>query len=754
MKKSLLFISMIAIACLAFAQDKVDPNHLKTGGYGYLIQTDQTCSSWWAEGSYKVMRDAPVPAKKNAQINLWSAKNEYESFIVVINPKKRMENFRILVSALKDSHGNTIQSNNITVRKVEYVKVSHPTDSYGLTGWWPDPLPEYQHPETITPAENQPFWITIKVPSNAVAGNYSGEVILNSGDWELSVPICLEVWDFALPDAPSMRSGFGLDFGTVKRYENLKTSEDEIKAFENYMKSFSEYKLSPYNPFVYSPIKQEVRGVAWAGGFFDSNIKYAGNYSYRIVDNSATSNAEGRTWDLIPVSNNDEYELSWVSKSLVKDQKYVVGVECYNLENELIPFENRFELFTSQEEWESAKLNLGKFNKEIKSIKIRLFPSDRTVRGENTGTVWFDELSLLNKSTRKNEFPAGNFEVNLDEIDISLDFTDFNKAGKRYFDELNFTAYRLSLKGLGGGTFFSRSKGIFEGFEQGTEEYYKLMERYLGQIENNLEKYGLLGKEYIYWFDEPADRDYPFVRETNELIKKYAPKITTFITEHVKDHDISDVTDISCTIWDKLNHEKISRMNERGLEHWSYLCTGPKSPWITLFTDHDAVNLRMWLWGSYKYRLKGILVWTTNWWNSETASPEGFLQNPWEEAMSFTVGYGRPFGKQDRWGNGDGRFFYPINRNPNHDKNTYTGKPVPSLRLEILRDGIEDYEYFVMLEKAVESASNKNKVTISEAKKLLEIPQTIYTDEKTYSKNPQDMLEYRKKIAEAILKLK
>ena len=97
------------------------------------------------------------------------------------------------------------------------------------------------------------------------------------------------------------------------------------------------------------------------------------------MDNSATSNAEGRTWDLIPVSNNDEYELSWVSKSLVKDQKYVVGVECYNLENELIPFENRFELFTSQEEWESAKLNLGKFNKEIKSIKICLLYTSRCV---------------------------------------------------------------------------------------------------------------------------------------------------------------------------------------------------------------------------------------------------------------------------------------------------------------------------------------------------------------------------------------
>ena len=41
-----------------------------------------------------------------------------------------------------------------------------------------------------------------------------------------------------------------------------------------------------------------------------------------------------------------------------------------------------------------------------------------------------------------------------------------------------------------------------------------------------------------------------------------------------------------------------------------------------------------------------------------------------------------------------------------------------------------------------------------EAEKLLDIPETIYTNETTYSKNPQDILGHRKRLAESILKLK
>lgn len=394
------------------------------------------------------------------------------------------------------------------------------------------------------------------------------------------------------------------------------------------------------------------------------------------------------------------------------------------------------------------------FDEEIRYVKVILCAANRTYHGEDKGVVWFDELSMNQKETDQNLLACGNFEVDLDKIDIQLDFSDFEAAARKYFaPPYNFNSFRLKIKGLGSGTYYSRQNGIFEGFEQGTEEYNKLMKRYLQQIQDNLERIGVLGKEYIYWFDEPSEKDYEFVYQTNKMIKEYAPKLTTFLTEHVAGQDISDVTDISCTIWHQLNHEKIDKMNQRGLEYWSYLCVWPKAPWISEFIDHDAVNMRMWLWASYVYRLKGVLMWETTYWNSNEASPKGYLQNPWQEAMSWVTGYGWPYGKQTIWGNGDGRFFYPENRDPNKDKTTaYQGYPIPSIRLEFLRAGIEDYEYMCILEKLMKGASKKQASLVKEARQLLQIPKSIYTDEKTYNKDPQVLLEHRQKIAELIEK--
>lgn len=753
---------LICLHGLAKAQDvnktligsKIDPYHTKDGGYGYLLHSTPTCKVWWAEGAYKVMRDAPLPTSTAKDVHLQSAKNEFESYILVVNPQKRLEHFRVQPTALVHESGYKIGTDLITVRKVEYVNVTKPTDAYSFEGWWPDPLPLYQQSETLMPSENQPFWITVKVPNDAPAGQYTGEVLLSAHGFAHTVPVKWQVWDFALPQMPTMRSGFGLDMKSVKEYDNLKTVAEERTVFDYYMEAFRDYKIAPYNPFEYSPIVETVKGVAWQGGFFDSKEKYEGNYAYKLTDNTASANTEGSIRALIPIQPASTYYLHWMSKSKADKQPYVVGVECYNAEKTLISFENRLDIFTGETQWKGDTLPLGQFNEEVRFIKIRLFPSSRTRTGEHTGTVWFDNVRLINQTTKQNELPVGDFEVNVNDVDIQLDFTAFNKAGKRYLDEFGFAGYHLPLKGLGSGTYYSRENGVFEGFEQGTVEYNKLMERYLGQMQANLEKNGWLGKEYVYWFDEPNEVDYAFVRETNALIKKYAPKITTFLTEHVAGQDISDVTDISCTIWHKLNHDKIKKMNEKGLQYWSYLCCWPKSPWLSEFIDHDAINLRMWLWGSYKHQLKGILVWQTTYWNSEEASPQGSLQNPWEQAMSFVTGYGWPTGKQTIWGNGDGRFFYPLNRNPNSDAATHIGKPVPSVRLELVRDGIEDYEYFTLLEKAIQHASEKKKKVAQTAKQWLTIPDRIYADEKTYSKNPKDLLEHRRKLAEYIVLLK
>jgi hypothetical protein len=118
--------------------------------------------------------------------------------------------------------------------------------------------------------------------------------------------------------------------------------------------------------------------------------------------------------------------------------------------------------------------------------------------------------------------------------------------------------------------------------------------------------------------------------------------------------------------------------------------------------------------------------------------------------MSWSTSYGLIQGKRQPWGNGDGRLFYPQNRHVGEDGKPYLDEVVPSFRLELLRDGIEDYEYLKILERL----AGENPRKASSARRLLRIPESIYKDESHYNKDPQAILQYRKRLAEAILRLK
>ena len=123
--------------------------------------------------------------------------------------------------------------------------------------------------------------------------------------------------------------------------------------------------------------------------------------------------------------------------------------------------------------------------------------------------------------------------------------------------------------------------------------------------------------------------------------------------------------------------------------------------------------------------------------------------------MSYTVGYGVPFGQVNHWGNGDGRFFYPPNRDPANDKTKHLCGPVDSVRWEILREGVEDYEYFILLERAIKDAKGKPRLraAAAEAAKLLDLPPALFTSGNEYTKDPLDLMRYRAKVAEAIERL-
>ena len=104
------------------------------------------------------------------------------------------------------------------------------------------------------------------------------------------------------------------------------------------------------------------------------------------------------------------------------------------------------------------------------------------------------------------------------------------------------------------------------------------------------------------------------------------------------------------------------------------------------------------------------------------------------------------------WGNGDGRFFYPplaavddTNEGPVFDP------PVGSVRGEMLRDGIEDYEYFALLKRLL--AANGAKLNVEERKAmsdLLKVPTDVYRSLTDYNRDPAAMETHRLRLARAI----
>jgi len=332
-----------------------------------------------------------------------------------------------------------------------------------------------------------------------------------------------------------------------------------------------------------------------------------------------------------------------------------------------------------------------------------------------------------------------------------VDFIGFDEDARFGLDELGFNSFRLDLDGLGGGTYQSRRPGRIGEFEEGSREHQISFGRYAGTVQKHLERNGWLDKAYVYWFDEPTEKDYEFVQKGMELIGGAAPKVKRLLTEEPVAR-LYDSVDIWCLPTFMLDVDVLQSRKSAGDEVWWYLCTAPKAPHFALFIDHYGTELRLWSWETWKYGLKGLLVWQSVYWTSRSAYPGEVVQNPWEDSMSWKSGYGLPEGGREPWGNGDGRFLYPPNRRPGLDKTKYLEGPVPSIRWELLRDGIEDYEYLWLLREEVQrlKGAGAPAASYAEAESLLEVPAEVCTSLTEFATTPEPIHAHRARVAEAI----
>jgi len=119
---------------------------------------------------------------------------------------------------------------------------------------------------------NRPFWVEVAVPRDAAPGDYAGWIVVSSGLAPIArVPVSLTVWDFTLPETPSLRTNFGgLGRRLLTGHPGFKPDTAAYRALERrYAEAMAEHRLCP-------PIPPYLRPKVNPDGTIDTKASHAG----------------------------------------------------------------------------------------------------------------------------------------------------------------------------------------------------------------------------------------------------------------------------------------------------------------------------------------------------------------------------------------------------------------------------------------------------------------------------------------------
>ena len=251
---------------------------------------------------------------------------------------------------------------------------------------------------------------------------------------------------------------------------------------------------------------------------------------------------------------------------------------------------------------------------------------------------------------------------------------------------------------------------------------------------------GWLPLAYTYIADEPTPDQLPALNAQMEEIRRAAPRLRNLMTARGYPPQLQSV-DIWCPCIvtgrdDYFQPEASRRAQAQGQESWWYVAYPTTEPSVNLWTDYPLLDDRLWPWLTWKQNVDGILYWAvTNWQN---------VQDPLGDAMTFLQA------------NGDGELMYPDAQ----------GRPLDSMRLEALRDGLQDYEVFCLLEagaQELDTLDKRSKTTpavsqarqglIAQARALCAIDPRLITDYKHFNTDPHALLATRFQMNQTLERL-
>ena len=255
----------------------------------------------------------------------------------------------------------------------------------------------------------------------------------------------------------------------------------------------------------------------------------------------------------------------------------------------------------------------------------------------------------------------------------------------------------------------------------------KYFTQYLSQLYQHLEEKGWTQYCYLYGADEPHSEHWRQVLiRYFALVKQIAPKLRIMVTMYPTDRFGPNV-DIACIMMNHLRADTYQLAERYEQELWCYSCGHLNRPALTI--AESDLGVRMWHWLQEKWHIQRVLLWQTQVWSRSFRLPGEYSQGAGDGQIFWT-----------RLGaDGEARFF-------------------PSIRAEMLRDGIEDREYIYRLKEQTQALEVTARVDehanlIQEARQLAVVPDELVKSQWDMTDDMAALQRRRCAIADAIERL-
>jgi hypothetical protein len=194
------------------------------GAMLWAQQGQPECVVWTQDAVTKVQREEAPPAPAPTSAVLAAARNEFESFQVVVRANAALKDVDVAASDLTGPGGKTIPASAFTLYRVHYVDCQK-------QGWLPDSLVPFVDPNTgkriggkfgapfeVAAGQNAPVWVELHVPADAGPGDYTGSVrVTVEGKVAKTVPLRVTVWPVTLPKTTTLLTFINLGRDNAKQ---------------------------------------------------------------------------------------------------------------------------------------------------------------------------------------------------------------------------------------------------------------------------------------------------------------------------------------------------------------------------------------------------------------------------------------------------------------------------------------------------------------------------------------------------------